>query len=113
MAKKYVELFPDDIERLPWRPIEGSPGLYEKILSIDPETGSHTRLVKADPGFDGKGKLLRHDFWEETYLIEGTCWHGEKLQTPGTYYCRPPGVVHGPFRTDDGYIILEHRYYYT
>ncbi|NLE75555.1 MAG: hypothetical protein GX605_02235 [Chloroflexi bacterium] len=95
---------------MPWQPIEGSPGMYEKILMWDDETGSHTRLVKGDPGFRST-KQLSHDFWEETYLIEGSCWHQDKLQKPGAYYCRPPHLLHGPFRTDEGYIILEHRYY--
>jgi len=111
MARPYRELFTKDVEAIPWKPIEGSSGLYEKYLVMDPETGSHTRLVKGDPGFDGKGKLLEHDFWEETYLLEGSCWHGDKLQKPGAYYCRPPHLKHGPFRSDDGYIILEMRYY--
>jgi len=110
MARGYVELFTEDIEKMPWQPVKGVPGLYEKILSMDPETGSHTRLLKADSGFE-RNERLTHDFWEETYLLEGSCWHGDKLQKPGAYYCRPPGTEHGPFRTDEGYIILENRYY--
>jgi hypothetical protein len=110
MARPHVELFTHQIEEMPWEPVEDAPGLSEKVISMDPETGSHTRLLKGEPGFE-RNERLSHDFWEETYLLEGTCWHGDKLQTPGTYYCRPPGTVHGPFRTDDGYIILENRYY--
>ena len=111
MTRPYRELFTEDIEKIEWKEVEGNSGMYEKTLVEDPETGSHTRLVKADPGFDNGGKKLEHDFWEETYLLEGTCWHGDKLQEPGAYYCRPTHTEHGPFRTDDGYIILEFRYY--
>jgi hypothetical protein len=110
MPRPYKELFTPDIEAIPWEPVPDCPGMYEKTLVEDPETGSHTRLVKGDPGF-ARDNQLSHDFWEETYLLEGSCWHGDKLQKPGAYYCRPPGLVHGPFRTDDGYIILEFRYY--
>ena len=110
MARSYVELFTEDIEEMPWQPVEGVSGLYEKILSMDPETGSHTRILKGEPGFE-RNEQLAHDFWEETYLLAGSCWHGDKLQKPGAYYCRPAGKVHGPFRTDEGYIILENRYY--
>jgi hypothetical protein len=38
MAKSELDYF--DTEIIPWKPIEGSPGQYEKILSKDPETGS-------------------------------------------------------------------------
>jgi len=30
MARPYRELFTEDVEAIPWKPIEGSPGLYEK-----------------------------------------------------------------------------------
>jgi hypothetical protein len=29
---------------------------------------------------------------------------------PGMYACRPPGMLHGPWRTDAGALILEIRY---
>ncbi len=30
---------------------------------------------------------------------------------PFTYACRPPGAVHGPFRSERGCILLEIHYY--
>ncbi|MBN1316168.1 MAG: cupin domain-containing protein [Anaerolineales bacterium] len=110
MTRPYVQLSPEEIDALPWEPIEGMPCLYEKIISRDPETGSHTRLIKATPGFENKNQGS-HDFWEETYVLEGICWQGDKPQPAGTYCCYPPGLKHGPFRAVDGYITLEHRYY--
>jgi len=47
MFKPELEFF--DTEAIPWKPIENSPGQYEKILSMDPETGSHTRLLLSEP----------------------------------------------------------------
>lgn len=38
MAKPELDYF--DTEIIPWKPIEGSPGQYGKILNKDPETGS-------------------------------------------------------------------------
>ena len=29
-----------------------------------------------------------------------------------TYACRPPGVHHGPFKSDNGCILYELHYYY-
>jgi len=95
---------------LPWTPVEGAADAYEKVLSFDPETGSHTRLLKALPGAT-IGQVLVHDFWEETYILEGGWWEGEAYQGPGTYTCLPPGTPHGPYRTETGYLCLEHRYY--
>ena len=50
MAKPKLEFFNTEI--IPWKPIEGSPGQYEKILSKDPETGSFTRLLLYQPDFE-------------------------------------------------------------
>ena len=30
---------------------------------------------------------------------------------PGTYACRPPGAVHGPFKSNRGCLLLEIHYY--
>jgi len=47
MAKPELDFF--DTEVIPWKPIEGAPGQYEKILSKDPKTGSFTRLIMSMP----------------------------------------------------------------
>ena len=36
---------------------------------------------------------------------------GEKFFAP-TYACRPPGVYHGPFKSDEGCVMFELHYYY-
>jgi hypothetical protein len=30
---------------------------------------------------------------------------------PNTYACRPPGIHHGPFRSQHGCLLLEFHYY--
>jgi hypothetical protein len=118
MAKPEMEFF--DTELIPWRPVEGRTGQYEKILSMDPETGSHTRLLLSEPDLAAcirdfshpRGEALRHeDFWEEVYVLRGTGLNiGAGIHYRAGYYaCRPPGMVHGPFYHPSGALCLEVR----
>ncbi|MBI4637972.1 MAG: cupin domain-containing protein [Candidatus Rokubacteria bacterium] len=116
MPKPQLEFFRPD--RLPWRPVEGSatggaggPGVMEKILSHDPETGDVTRLLRFDAGVETSGTIA-HDFWEEVWILEGGLIDLGKSQTftAGMYACRPPGMLHGPYRVVGGCMTLEIRY---
>ena len=59
-----------------------------------------------------------HDHWEEVYLVSGDLIvgndangkGGETFEAP-TYACRPPGVYHGPFKSDSGCLLYEIHYY--
>ncbi len=118
MAKPEMEFF--DTELLPWKPIEGRPGQYEKILSMDPETGSHTRLLLSHPDLAAcirgmadppRERTVHGDFWEEVYILRGT---GLNVSSnihyrAGFYACRPPGMIHGPFFHPTGALCLEIR----
>ncbi len=111
MPKKEIEFTNSQIE-FEWRPVDGdSSGLAEKILSIDPETGNVTRLLRFPREFKGKD-VLRHPFWEEIYILEGYLIDVKENQTyqKGYYACRPPGMIHGPFQSPEGCITLEMRY---
>jgi hypothetical protein len=101
-----------DVELIDWKPIVGETGVWEKLLSLDEETGSHTRLLKIDPGHESS-KVLVHDFWEETWTIKGYLIDLglNKVFKEGTYSCVPPGKKHGPYRSPEGYVSLEIRYY--
>ena len=44
MAKPGRKFF--DTDSIAWQPVEGQPGSYEKILSMDPDTGDYVRLTK-------------------------------------------------------------------
>lgn len=83
----------------------------EKILSHDSATGDVTRLLRFDPGVETSG-IITHDFWEEVWILEGSLIDLGKNQTftAGMYACRPPGMVHGPYRTPSGCMTLEMRY---
>ncbi|RLA94469.1 MAG: hypothetical protein DRG55_01715 [Deltaproteobacteria bacterium] len=112
MAKPEIE-FCDPEVNFQWRPVEGSvPGIYEKILSRDPETGNYTRLLKFLPGVR-TSEVLVHDFWEEVIILKGELVDLGKDETygEGFYACRPPGMKHGPYFVPRGCITFEIRYY--
>jgi len=55
-----------------------------------------------------------HDHWEEVWLIEGDRKVGNDAHgregtnfTAPTYACRPPGVPHGPFKSEKGCLLYE------
>jgi hypothetical protein len=94
------------------------PGIEEKILSgrLDEQAraGSRTRLLRFLPGAFST-ELFVHEYWEEVLLISGDLRVGELSQNekfePFTYACRPPGVSHGPFRSERGCLLVEFHYY--
>jgi hypothetical protein len=112
MAKPELEFHVPDGD---WRRPEGSvaEGIDERILSDDGEGRAYTRLLRFAPGADSSpnGEQV-HDFWEEVYIVEGDLTDlrlGERF-TAGMYACRPPGMVHGPWRSEAGVLMVEFRY---
>ena len=105
-----------------WAPPRGYPPTIEqKILSSDiderAKMGSRTRLLRFAPGGFTTAPFV-HDHWEEVYLIEGDLVVGSDAHGKGgepfkapTYACRPPGVFHGPFRSEGGCVLFEIHYY--
>jgi len=105
-----------------WASPPGYPsGIQQKILASDlDETrkmGSRTRLLKFDPGVYTTAPFV-HDHWEEVYLISGDLivgndahGHGGEPFAAPTYACRPPGVHHGPFKSERGCMLFEIHYY--
>lgn len=112
MPKPELEFFDHDLS-IGWRQVEGAQeGIIEKILSVDPETGDYTRLLKFPPGMTTTETLV-HDFWEEVYILKGSLTDIKKKETyvEGFYACRPPGMLHGPYEIPNGCMTLEIRYY--
>ena len=87
------------------------PGHYEKVLTQGADRMFVTRLMKVDPGCASTETFI-HDFWEEVWILEGALIDLGKRQTftAGMYACRPPGMVHGPYRVEGGCTTLEIRY---
>jgi len=112
MPKPEYEFFPvADVE---WTPCEGKvPKLTERILANDPEQGLASRMLRFEPGTDtSPNGALRHDFWEEVYIVSGSMTDLRLGETfgAGDFACRPPGMEHGPWRSDEGCVTFEVRY---
>jgi hypothetical protein len=102
-------LIPESQKR--WAPIKGLEGMAEELtLSIDSVTGEYTRLTRFLPGADTSafgGKT--HSYPEEIFVVSGRLYDqafGLWLEA-GHYASRPPGELHGPFKTDTGCVVLE------
>jgi quercetin dioxygenase-like cupin family protein len=94
-----------------WTPIRGLEGVAEELtLSTDPQTGEYTRLTRFAPGADTAAfGAKQHAYPEEIFVVSGRLYDRAFdiwLET-GHYASRPPGEVHGPFRTDTGCVVLE------
>lgn len=112
MTKPEHEFFP--VERVAPTVCAGEvPALTERILAADPRSGVATRILQFAPGTDTTANGVQvHDFWEEVYIIDGsmTDLRLNEMFTAGMYACRPPGMAHGPWRSDDGCTTFEVRY---
>ncbi len=97
------------------------PGIMEKILSgaLDEKNrqGSRTRLLRFEPGVFTTAPFV-HTYWEEVFLVSGDLTVGNDASGQGgesfksfTYACRPPGVYHGPFKSESGCILFEVHYF--
>lgn len=105
-----------------WEVPPGYPqGIQQKILSgaLDEpgRRGSRTRLLRFLPGVFTTVPFV-HEYWEEVYLLSGDLTVGNDVNgeggesfQPNTYACRPPGAEHGPFKSENGCVLLEIHYY--
>src|SRR3712207_7292772 len=99
---------------IPWRPVPGMSGLWERVLSREPEAGDYPRLLRFEPGADTSALgVQRHDFWEEVLIVEGSLYDKtlDQTFTTGMYACRPPGMPHGPWTAPAGCTTFEFRYH--
>lgn len=101
-----------------WDVPPGYPsGIQQKILSGELDEangrGSRTRFLRFEPGAFTTVPFV-HKYWEEVLLISGdlSVRNGEwESFEPFTYACRPPGAYHGPFRSEEGCLLVEFHYY--
>lgn len=94
-----------------WKPIPGFEGCIEELtLSLDEETGEYTRLTRFHPGTDTTSAGAKsHPYPEEILIVRGRLYDQafNLWLECGHYASRPPGEVHGPFKTDIGCVVLE------
>jgi anti-sigma factor ChrR (cupin superfamily) len=112
MAKPEYEFFP--VKTVGFTPCAGEvEGLVERILAADGDSGVATRMLHLPPGCDTTPNGVQvHDFWEEVYILEGSFTDTRLGQTfsAGDFACRPPGMEHGPWTTEEGCTTFEVRY---
>ena len=96
-----------------WTVVPGpAGGLRERILA-SARPGVATRILEFAPGCDTSPNGVQvHDFWEEVYILTGafTDLTLNQTFTAGQYACRPPGMPHGPWRSENGCTTFEVRY---
>ncbi len=114
MFKEHLEFFTVNLKE-GWESPPGYPStIAQKILAgfLDEKNrrGSRTRLLRFQPGAFTT-EPFAHDYWEEVFQISGTLTVGGKTFGPMTYACRPPGVEHGPFSSQDGCLLYEIHYF--
>ncbi|KWE47583.1 cupin [Burkholderia ubonensis] len=121
MLKEHLEFTTLDLDN-DWRVPPGYPaGIEEKVicgsLSSEHGSGCRTRLLRFAPGVYTTAPFV-HEYWEEVYLLEGDLTVGNDEFGNGgtsfgrhTYACRPPGAFHGPFKSENGCMLLEIHYY--
>jgi len=97
-----------------WQPIEGMEEFVEELtLAMDEKTGDYTRLTRFKPGADtALFGPKSHHYPEEIMMLEGRLYDEafDRWLEVGDYASRPPGEVHGPFKTDVGCLVLEISY---
>jgi hypothetical protein len=105
-----------------WEVPPGYPnGIQQKILAGNLDEGnrlgSRTRLLRFQSGVFTVAPFV-HEYWEEVYLVSGDLTVGNDAEgnggtafQPNTYACRPPGAFHGPFKSENGCMLLEIHYY--
>ena len=94
-----------------WVAAPGMEGIAEELLlSVDPATEEYTKLTRFLPGCDttALGPKI-HAYPEEIFVVSGRLHDAtfERWLEPGDYISRGPFEVHGPFRTDEGAVVLE------
>ncbi|MGY6251428.1 cupin domain-containing protein [Bosea thiooxidans] len=113
----HIEMLPFDDDD-GWLPLPGFPAGFDvKILADDLDekrkAGARTRLVRFAAGV-ATTEALVHDYWEEVFVLKGAVVPPDgDASAPDVllYSCRPPGTPHGPFRSENGCIMLEVQYY--
>jgi hypothetical protein len=121
IQKEHKEFYTVDLTT-GWETPPGYPeGIQQQILTgfLDEKNkrGFRTRHLRFAPGVYTTAPFV-HDYWEEVYLVSGDLTvgndekgNGGKSFPPNTYACRPPGTLHGPFKSEMGCLLLEVHIY--
>ncbi|HJV11802.1 MAG TPA: cupin domain-containing protein [Burkholderiales bacterium] len=92
-----------DVENMPWEKTR-YPGVEQKTLLVDKETGLLTALMRMAPN----AKLPDHEHVkiEQTYVLEGELHCPEGICRPGQFVWRPAGSRHHAWAGPRGGLFL-------
>ena len=98
LASRFV-----DVEKLPWEKT-AYPGIEQKTLLVDKQTGLITALMRMAPGT----RLPEHEHVkiEQTYVLEGSLMCPEGECRAGQFVWRPAGSRHEAWAGPDGGLFL-------
>jgi hypothetical protein len=88
-----------------WVPVEGAPGNYIKVLTIDEKRHRVDFLFKQDP--HGEFPKHNHNCTAVALTLEGLWGYreGEELMFPGCFSYEPAGTIHTPYSTEKGMVV--------
>lgn len=88
-----------------WVPIDGVPGNYIKVMTIDEANHRVDFLFKQDP--HGEFPTHNHNCTAIAYTLEGLWGYreGEELMFPGCFSYEPAGTIHTPYCTEKGMVV--------
>ncbi|HWU04171.1 MAG TPA: DUF4437 domain-containing protein [Novosphingobium sp.] len=81
--------------------------LARKVLRLGPNDSGRTFLLTGLPHGVPHETHLRpemHDHAEEMFMLSGSMWAPEGLMRAGAYFYRPPGIIHGPHVSEEGFL---------
>jgi len=98
LASRFV-----DVQGLPWEKTR-YPGIEQKVLLVDPQTGLFTALMRMAPG----AHLPDHEHVkiEQTYVLEGSLVCPEGECHAGQFVWRPAGSRHEAWGGPQGGVFL-------
>jgi anti-sigma factor ChrR (cupin superfamily) len=98
LASRFV-----DVSKLPWEKTR-FPGIEQKILLVEKQTGLFTALMRMAPG----ARLPDHEHVriEQTYVLEGSLVCGEGVCNKGEFVWRPAGSRHEAWAGPEGGLFL-------
>jgi quercetin dioxygenase-like cupin family protein len=94
-------------DQMDWRP-KSLPGLFEKMLWRNEETGASMALIKFEKGCRIPSPHS-HASNQFMYCLRGRYEYTSTGVTllPGSFYCNPKGSVHGPTLAHEETVVLE------
>ena len=95
-----------EIDRMPWTPLDGTPGVCSKTFWTGARNESSAGLMKLEPSAripQHRHRFAMHHMW----IVDGYCYVGDQRMATGSYNFVPVGADHSVTKAGpDGCIIM-------